>query len=156
MVARNPIGYANGGIRRPSGSQQRFERFRHDRLDDIGVEARGACALAHLAIRIAGEGDESCLVARGASHCLSQEARQLAAAELRQTKIDESKIGLLKPHVSQRFVGVGGGYREVPVRSDQLAQHLARVIVVFDDEHAMRCRSALVRAAHGRTITPRH
>src|SRR4051812_22759605 len=126
------------GLRRNHAlrAEQRLERLGHDWLDDVGIETGSARALAHGAVRVAGKGHQPRVKPWRFYHYQAQEPRQLATVNLGQANVDQREIRSLVPCSRDGLSGIGCWYCAMAKGRNQLAQHLARVVVVFDDEHA--------------------
>ena len=106
------------------------------RLHQVQVEARLAGAGAVLRQAIAGHGDE--IRAPRPVDLETDAPRELVAVHAGQADVDERDLGHRSAHGFEAGDAVGGDAHAMAIELEQPPQRLARIRVVFDDQHLAR------------------
>lgn len=116
--------------------EHRAQLLEVDRLSHVHVEARARRAAAVVLRAVAGERDEEHPGAALGANL----PRDLISIELRQPDVHERDLRAMTQRSLDALPAVGRLEDLVPVVLEQHAQHLARVVVVFDDQDAAPAR----------------
>src|SRR5687767_282017 len=128
--------------------QDPFELVGGERLHEKRVEAGVEGACARLVLAVAREGDQGHGTAAGIG---TEPARELESIEARQPDVDDGRVGRALERHGEAELPVARIADGMPGQTQQVAHHVAGIVVVLDDEdvEAAAHGAAVARRRHG-------